>query len=172
MKPRLLITASILLVVCLLIPGFLFWELRDVFRAVNNLDTTPMAELEAEEYSPDLSNKAMISGIEGNAEFKFPPSARDIYAYTTGFQDIFIQTRFTIDADELQELISSTRCDGPLQSLKAPSGSSVSAFDWWKLSEAKTIMECSGSTEHFGQMVYVDVTNPEIYIVYIEGGTH
>jgi len=125
-----------------------------------------------EEYSPDLSNRAVISSIEGNAEFKFPPSSRDIYAYTTGFRDIFIQTRFTMDATDLQEFVVSTRCDEPLKTLEIPLASSSSKFSWWKLSEAEKAEGCSGSTEHFGQMVYVDMTDPEIYIVYVEGGTH
>jgi hypothetical protein len=170
MKPKSLIVVFLSLIICLLILGFLLWKLRDVFKGVNNIDATPLSEFEAEEYSPDLGDKAMISGIEGNAEFKFPSSSRDIYAYTTGFQDIFIQTRFTIDAEELQEFISSTRCEEPLQRVSL--GGSSSKINWWKLSEAKTVMGCSGSTEHFGQMVYIDMTNPETYIVYVEGGTH
>lgn len=172
LKPKLAIAVSIFLGICLLISGFMLWSLRDVFRAVDNFDSTPMSELESEEYSPDLSNTAMISGIEGNAEFKFPPSSREIYAYTTGFRDIFIQTRFTINAEELQELISTTRCDEPLRPVGKPAESSISKFDWWKIAEAKTLVGCSGSTENFGQMVFIDMTNSEEYIVYIEGGTH
>jgi len=170
MKPKSSIALSLFLIICLLILGYIFWGLR--VRMANNINSTPLSELEAEEYTPDLNDKAIISGIEGNAEFKFPPSSRDIYAYTTGFQDIFIQTRFTIDSGELEELIMSTRCEKPLESSDAPFRNSISTFDWWEIGEAKIVMGCSGSTEHFGQMVYVDMTNPEMYIIYIEGGTH
>jgi hypothetical protein len=171
MKPKSSFAISLLLIVCLLIPGLILWSLQNEFQVLNNIDSTPLSEFEYEEYAPDLSNRTMISSIEANAEFKFPQSARDIYSYTTGLRDISIQTRFTINADELPVLISSTRCKEPLQSLKTPVDGSMSVFNWWKLAEAQVVMGCSGATENFGQMVYIDMSHPEIYIVYIEGGT-
>lgn len=171
MKPKSSFALFLFLIDCLLIPGLILWSLQNEFQAFSNVDPTPLSEFEYEEYAPDLSNGTMISRIEANAEFKFPPTARDIYSYTTGLRDISVQTRFTISVDELPVLISSTRCKEPLQSLETPVGGSMSVFNWWKLAEAKVVMGCSGATENFGQMVYIDMTYPEKYTVYIEGGT-
>ena len=121
---------------------------------------------------PIKSNTSVISAIEGNAEFKFPPSSREIFAYTTGFRDIYIQTKFIIDKADLEEFVDSTRCEGPLSALTTPVEKMSSENDWWMLSNAKVIQGCTGSTENFGQEVYVDMTDSEIYIVYVRGGTH
>ncbi len=166
------VKTTVILFICLSIFSFMLWKVRLQSSTFNSTSSTPLSEFEANEYSPDLSNAELISAIENNAEFKFPASARDIYAYISGFQDIFIQTKFTIKAKELQELISSTRCNKSLQALKIPLENTISTPAWWKLSEAKTVMTCSGTTETFGQTVYIDMTNTDTYIVYIEGETH
>ena len=149
--------------------GFSWWKLANT-----DFDNflPPVQELEAEDYEKDLSNTSVISAIEGNAEFKFPPSSREIFAYTTGFRDIYIQTRFTIDKADLDKFIDSTRCDVSLTSLIVPVEKTTSQFDWWMLSDAKVVKGCTGSTEHFGQEVYVDMSDSEIYIIYARGGTH
>lgn len=133
---------------------------------------TPMSEFESEIYEEDLSNISVISSIEGNAEFKFPPSSRDIYAYTTGLRDIFIQVRFAIDTNDLQRFIDSTKCNSDLQEIVASFEQTENQFDWWELSKSTELKMCSGSSENFGQEVYVDMSNLSFYIIYILGGTH
>ena len=62
----------------------------------------------AYDYQPVPTNTYQIAAIEGNAEIKIPPSAREIYSYTTGFREISIMVRFTINADELSAFMENT----------------------------------------------------------------
>ncbi|MBC7877983.1 MAG: hypothetical protein H7Y59_12510 [Anaerolineales bacterium] len=149
--------------------GFVWWKFESI--DLDN-DSTVVQELEALDYEKDLSNTSVISAIEGNAEFKFPLSSREIFAYTTGLRDIYIQTRFAIDKADLDEFIDSTRCDVPLSTLTVPAEIASPQFDWWMLSSAKIVKGCKGTTENFEQEVYVDMSDFEIYVIYVRGGTH
>jgi hypothetical protein len=124
-------------------------------------------------YQPALTNIPEIQAIEGNAEIKIPPSARDIYSYMTGVQEIFVMVRFTINADELPMFLESTLCDEPLQKV-SPSSQPSHTFDqdWWEPNLAVELESCDGGRElsettHFGQEILVDTTNSEYYIIYV-----
>lgn len=156
-----------------LVLTFIVFVLVQAQRAFFNIDTElPMSELESEIYEEDLINTSVISSIEGNAEFKFPPSSRDIYAYTTGLRDIYIQVRFTIDKEDLEEFIDNTRCNAPLEAFLFPDVETNVRFSWWEVSKSNHLQSCTGSSEHFSQEVLVDMTNQEFYVIYVSGGTH
>ena len=131
----------------------------------------------AKGYQPVLTNVPEIEAIKGNAEIKFPPSAREIYSYTTGFQDIFITVRFTINAEELPMFLESTRCNGPLQKVSPSEQLSHSqGQSWWEPNLAGQLEKCDGSrslspSAHLGQEIYVDATNSKYYIIYVMAST-
>ncbi len=93
----------VLLSGCLVAIVFLIWQLRDY---------EPFTDTSYQPYPTDTFE---IAAIEGNADITLPSSARDIYAYTTGFQDIFIAVRFSMDGDELDEFMKTTLCQEPLR---------------------------------------------------------
>ncbi len=136
-------------------------------------DYIPVESFEAHSYQPVLTDIPEISAIEGNADIKFPPSAHEIYAYTTGLRDIFIMVRFSMQSSELSEFMGNTLCN---QSLSKSAPSSQEQLqndpDWWTPNKAQHLEECSGEEGHSHQYVLIDMTNEEIYIVYVSTSTH
>lgn len=162
----------ILILVGLLFLSFTIFLLVKTQRFFSQINTEISSELESENYEEDLSNISSISSIEGNAEFKFPPSSRDIYSYTTGLRDIYIQVRFTIDIEDLPKFIESTRCDLPLDDFMFSDVESSSIFSWWEVSKSRNLKRCSGVTDNFSQEVLVDMAHREFYVIYVTGSTH
>jgi hypothetical protein len=68
--------------------GWIGWYLRDY------------EPFTARSYYPARSDSHEVSFIEGNADITLPASAHDIYAYTTGFQEMSIKVRFSMNADD------------------------------------------------------------------------
>ncbi|HET6823392.1 MAG TPA: hypothetical protein VFH34_12150 [Anaerolineales bacterium] len=130
------------------------------------------SELEAFSYQPVPTNLPEIEAIEGNAEIKLPPSAREIHAYTTGLRDIFIMVRFSMDARELSEFMKSTLCDHPLAKSTTVQESSGNKFDWWVPDQAQYSEECNGEKGNSHQQVIVDMSNSEKFIVYVSTSTY
>lgn len=128
-------------------------------------------ELEAISYQSIPTDMPEISAIEGNAEIKLPPSAHEIHAYTTGLQDIFIMVRFSMAASELPEFMKTTLCHQPLVNKSLPQ-TAGSRFDWWVPDQAKYAEHCSGENEHSHQQVIVDMSDEEVYIVYVSTSTY
>ena len=131
----------------------------------------PVESFEAHTYQPVPTDMQEISAIEGNANIKFPPSAHEIYAYTTGFRDISIQVRFSMQSSELPEFLNNTLCNQPLAT-SSPQEQYQSDLDWWVLSQAQHLEECFGKTEHSRQHLFVDMTNEEVYVVYVSTSTY
>ena len=79
--------------------------------AVAEHSEPPVEGFEALSYQPIPTNMPELLAIEGNAKIKFPPSAHEIHAYTTGLRDIYIMVRFSMSAGELPEFMTNTLCD-------------------------------------------------------------
>ena len=129
-------------------------------------------ELEATSYQPVPTNMPEILAMEGNAEIKLPPSAHEIYTYTTGMRDIFIMVRFSMNASELPEFMDSTLCDQPLA--KSPGGQETveDRFDWWIPDQAEYSETCSGEKEISHQQIIIDMSDKDVYIVYVSTSTN
>ncbi len=127
-------------------------------------------------YQPVQTNIPEIKIIEGNAEIKVPPSAREIYSYQGGFQEIFIMVRLTIDAKDLPQFLAGTRCTEPLYNV-SPSEQPSHSFgqSWWEPNLAGQLERCQGGrssiSARYRQEILVDITNPEYYIIYVSTTT-
>ena len=114
-----------------------------------------------------------IRMIEGNAEIELPPSAREIYALTSGFQEMLTMIRFTIAADELSEFLANTLCEAPFEQIELDTvGAFANDPDWWEPYLAENLMGCDGiheysDTQYCIQSVRVDMTNVAEYTIYV-----
>jgi len=152
----------------LVIIGLMF-----LFSSCAVVEPTEIAsELEAVSYQPVPTNMPEIEAIEGNAEIKLPPSAHEIYAYTTGLRDIFIMVRFSMDASELPEFMKSTLCDRPLAQSTAEQEASGNRFEWWVPDQAQYSEECNAEKGNSHQQIIIDMSNSEEYIVYVSTSTY
>ena len=136
------------------------------------LTEIPVESFESISYQPVPTNMPEISAIEGNAEIKLPPSAHEIHAYTTGMRDIFIMVRFSMNGSELPEFLDSTLCNEPLVNSPRLQETVEDRFDWWKPEQAEYVEACSGEKEHSHQQIIVDMSNKDVYIVYVITGTN
>jgi len=132
----------------------------------------PVESFESLSYQPVPTNMPEISGIEGNAEIKLPPSAHEIHAYTTGMRDIFIMVRFSINASELPEFMDSTLCNQPLANSPGLQETVEDRFDWWIPDQAEYAESCSGEKEHSHQQIIIDMSDKSVYIVYVSTSTY
>jgi hypothetical protein len=140
--------------------------------AKGDSENPPVESFEANIYLPDIENTYEISSIEGNAEIIFPSSSHEIYAYTTGFREIDIKVRFSIDADEIIVFLNTTLCKEPVIEF-SPDRVSVfeSDLSWWTPFQGEVLRECTGKSEYSRQHIIVDMTNADIYIIYVDTGT-
>ncbi len=123
-------------------------------------------------YQPVPTNMPEILAVEGNAEIKFPPSAHEIYAYTTGIQDIDIRVRFSMNADELSEFLNNTICSLPLVKTEVTQNLPENNSDWWIPEKAKYSEECYGEKAFSQQHIIIDMSDQEVYIVYVSTSTN
>jgi hypothetical protein len=123
-------------------------------------------------YQPVPTNMPELLAVEGNAEIKFPPSAHEIYAYTTGIQDIDIRVRFSMNASELSEFMNNTICNQPLEKTEAIQNLSDNNSDWWIPEKAEYSEECYGEKEFSHQHIIIDMSDQEVYIVYVSTSTN
>jgi hypothetical protein len=146
---------------CLVATVWIAWQLRNY------------EPFTARDYYPSRPNSYQVSFIEGNADIALPPSAHDIYAYTTGFRDIFIQVRFSMSANELDQFIESTLCQESLREME-PSQQSTSdgTSEWWTPDQAEYLEGCTGSKDHSHQTVMIDRTRQSVYIVFVSTSTY
>jgi hypothetical protein len=131
--------------------GWILWELRDwepfVAQGGNN---------------PEL--------IEANMDIQLPPSAREIQYYYTGFREFSMYVRFTMVSSDLPQFLDSTLCETPLREYD-PSRQGTAPPDWWRPVDAERLQGCSGGREGFQQVIRIDMTDPDTYIVYVFAGT-
>jgi hypothetical protein len=130
------------------------------------------------DYQPVPTDMGKIAALEGNADIQLPTSAREIYAYTTGFQDIFIQVRFSMDATELAGFLENSLCRAPLQDISTSKPAAGSGGpSWWEPEKARHLEICNGAKElsptaSTRQTIYVDMTDPAVYIIYVNTSTY
>jgi len=109
--------------------------------------------------------------LEGNTETVIPDSANGIRGVIRGFQGITTHLRFDIPAAALDDFIQSTGCSEALTST-----ADVRALhaqmqgprrEWWAPEKAQSYASCNGDKEHLAQLVFVDMTDPQRYVVYV-----
>lgn len=141
---------------CLAVTAWVAWQVKNY------------EPFTARSYYPSRPDSDTVSFIEGNAEIALPSSAHDIYAYTTGFQDIFVKVRFSMSADELDEFIASTLCQESLKEIQPGEQSAADGTsEWWTPNQAEYLKGCTGSKTHSHQTVMVDMTDPSVYVVFV-----
>jgi hypothetical protein len=119
-------------------------------------------------YYPSRPDGNEVSFIEGNADITLPPSAYDIYVYSTGFREIDTKVRFSMSTNELDEFVKSTLCQEPLRQIESGQQStSAKTFEWWTPDQAKHLKSCSGTKDHSHQTVEIDMTDSRIYVVFV-----
>ena len=143
----------------------LLWKATATLVFIRNLSSTPVSEFSAE------TNDRTI--LEGNADIKIPSSAIDIHGFTDGFRDIDTYIRFTIPSNDLKTFLASTVCSEPLSKQDIRDQiKGYPVFEWWHPETTTDYMSCSGSEEHIGQTIFVDMTNSDTYVIYIAAATH
>lgn len=148
--------ALIILLSCLAATAWLKWQLKDY------------EPFTSRGYYPSLPDGDALSWIESNVEIEFPPSAYDIYTYSTGLQELFTKVRFSMSADELNEFLESTLCQEPLKDIEPEQlPSSVGTTDWWTPDQAEHLESCTGRKDHSHQTIIIDMTTPDVYIVFV-----
>ena len=135
---------------------WVWWQIKhfDPFTTMSHYDTRPDTQT--------------ISSIEGNTDITFPASAHDIYVYSNGFQEMSILVRFSMDADELDDFMTSTLCEEPLSRVETkqePRGDE--AFAWWTPYQAEHLKACRGRGNHIHQHIMIDMTDLDVYVVFV-----
>lgn len=130
-----------------------------------------------ESYQPVPTDLPAMAMLEGNADMKFPPSAHEIYGYVTGFRELYTDVRFSVKANELAGFLKTTLCDEPLQiivptteqkELELQQASRI----WFRPYQAEVLQECSAEKGPSHQRILVDITDPQIYIVYVSDSVY
>jgi hypothetical protein len=119
--------------------------------------------------SPELFTDTQNRGVlEGNTETIIPQSATGIIGTVVGLQDTTTYLRFEIPASDIEVFMKSTACTTPLSN--ADIREQLRGFpdrDWWSPEKAETYGSCTAVKEHLAQLVFVDMTKPDLYIVYV-----
>lgn len=150
------LSALLLASACLVAVILFWWHVQnwEMFTATN--------------YYPLHPGSAALSSIEGNADIVLPPSAHEIHAYTTGLNEIDVLVRFAMSADDLDEFMKSTLCQEPLAQMNYEQRTVVDQVsEWWTPGQAEHLEGCTGSKDHIYQRIMVDMTQPDIYIVFV-----
>jgi len=136
--------------------GWIGWYLRDY------------EPFTARSYYPARPDSHEVSFIEGNADITLPASAHDIYAYTTGFQEMSIKVRFSMNADELNTFMASTLCQEPLMEMQPhPELYDDGTAEWWTLHQYDGLRGCTGSQDYTHQTVMAAMTDAAVYVVFV-----
>lgn len=108
------------------------------------------------------------TALQGNTETIIPASADGIHGVIHGSNGITTHMRFDIPSEALGEFMQTTGCDGTLdgEDIRVQFERNPQK-EWWALDAAQTYSSCNGDTEHLAQLVFIDTTNPERYIVYV-----
>lgn len=146
---------------CLVAVVWVVWELKN------------WEPFTARSYYPSRPDSSEISFIEGNADITLPPSAHDIYVYSTGFREIDTRVRFSMSANELDEFMKSTLCQEPLGQIEpGQESTSGGTSEWWMPNQAERLKGCSGTGNYSYQMVRIDMTDPRVYVVFVSTSVH
>lgn len=132
----------------------------------------PPEGFESSSYQPYPTDQYILSAIEGNASIKLPPSATEIYEYTTGFRDISVWVRFNINPSELEGFLETTLCDQPLTIDDPQAHESYDYMPWWNLNKAQHLETCNVALEPDHQQIWVDWSDPNSFIIYVANSVY
>ncbi len=122
---------------------------------------------------PDLNAHRVTRVIEGNADITLPPSAHDIYVYTTGVQEMSIKVHFSMSADELNMFMASTLCQEPFMEIQPyPDLYDDGTAEWWIPHQYDGLKGCTGSQAHTHQTVMAAMTDAAGYVVFVRALTY
>ena len=125
-----------------------------------------------QDFEPFVSDTVDPTVIEANGAFELPPSAHDIFARTEGFQDITTKVRFSMTASDLERFLSSTHCSGPLVVTDPALQFEDQRVSWWRPMDALHLEQCTGEVGHDHQRVLVDMSDEDVYIVYVSNAVY
>lgn len=108
--------------------------------------------------------------VEMNADILVPPSAHEIYVYNSGFNEIIIYVRFSMNASDLQDFLASTHCQDELEIIEPDVRSG--GLEWWRPDQAEILKVCFGREGPNRQTIQIDMSNPDLYIVYISNSVY
>jgi len=122
------------------------------------------------EFGPDdMRGRSVLEADTGTV---IPASAAGIYGTVDGLGEVTTHLRFTIPAEDLAEFVRSTACATPL------AGGDIRAQlqglpqrTWWAPEKAQKYASCTAAAPHLAQLVFVDMTDPQNYIVYVVAAT-
>jgi hypothetical protein len=110
--------------------------------------------------------------LAGNTGMVIPKSASGLHGVINGDQTIRTHMRFDIPASDLNEALKNTGCSGALSNKDIRA--QVQEYpqrDWWTPGQAQTYASCNAAQEDVTQLIFVDMTDPQHYIVYVIAST-
>lgn len=113
--------------------------------------------------------------FEGNADIKFPASAQEIYAYTTGFREMYTAVRFSIKPGEFPAFLKTTLCGESLQTIvpnATQRAGNYGNIPWANPYHAQKLQYCTGASKSASQSIHVDMSDPSTYIIFISDSTN
>lgn len=112
------------------------------------------------------STTAEIASI---ARISIPASASNIHAHAAGFQDRYIYVRFDLPPADLNSFLGVTRYTPAVSESSAiPFQESIEPDEtWWKPRSATRFLSGTNFVDGISQSVLIDISNPELYIVYV-----
>ncbi len=107
--------------------------------------------------------------IEQYARIKLPASATDIHSYTESGMDRIILVRFTLPATDLSQFLRDAGYTEPLRNNYNPL-SAWNGYDlpWLQPESAANFAGGIASELSFAKRIFVDTSDPQTYIVYLE----
>ncbi len=107
--------------------------------------------------------------IEQYARIKLPANATDIYSYTESGIDRIIYVRFTLPASDLDQFLRDSGYTEPLRNNYDPVVTRPQKrLDWWHADQAQSFRGSSIGEPSFAKNIFVDTSDPQTYIVYLE----
>ncbi|HLK96163.1 MAG TPA: hypothetical protein VK364_00200 [Hymenobacter sp.] len=107
--------------------------------------------------------------IEQYARIKLPASATDIHSYTESGMDRIILVRFTLPAGALEQFLRDAGYSEPLRNNYNPvSAWPEEKFDWWNPDQAQSFRGGKAAEPGFWKNIFVDASDPQTSIVYLE----
>ncbi len=107
--------------------------------------------------------------IEQYARIMLPASATDIHSYTESGIDRIIYVRFTLPASDLDQFLRDSGYTEPLRNNYNPIPVwTKEEFDWWHADQAQSFRDGKASEPSFWKNIFVDTSDPQTYIVYLE----
>jgi hypothetical protein len=113
------------------------------------------------------------TALEGNTGMIIPQSAGGIHGVINGSQKITTYMRFDIPASDLSEALKNTGCSTALNGTDdiRKQLQQYPKRDWWTPEKAQKYVSCNATHEYVVQEVFVDLTDPQRYIVYVVAST-